>query len=76
MLGPMLSEQEYTAEMDRVAQALVDRNRALAAAQETFADAVIHAYEAGLSIADIRHATGIAHATIRNRLLERGVEIR
>ena len=68
----MMSEEEYQALMDSIAVARQQRDAAVEAAQEKFTDELIAAYEAGLTLYDINHATGVSITTIRTRFKKRG----
>jgi DNA-directed RNA polymerase specialized sigma24 family protein len=72
----MMTEDEYRDRMDRIALARQERDDAIHAAQEQFTDEVIAAYEGGLTLYDIQHATGVSITTIRTRMKERGVQAR
>ena len=69
----MMSEDEFNEQMDKVANARTERDRAIQEAQDTFTDVVIATLEAGLTLSDISHATGVSQNTLRVRLRERGV---
>lgn len=72
----MMTDDEYQELMDRVALARSKRDDTVDAAQEQFTDAVVAAYEAGLTLYDINHATGLSITTIRSRLKQRDVPAR
>lgn len=72
----MMTEDEYRDRMDRIALARQQRDAAIHAAQEQFTDEVVDAYEGGLTLYDIQHATGVSITTIRTRMKERGVKAR
>lgn len=72
----MMSEDEYQGLMDHIAAARQQRDEEIEAAQDHFADEVVAAYQAGLTLYDINHATGVSITTIRTRLKEHGVSAR
>jgi len=72
----MMSESEYESRMDALVAARRDRDAAVEAAQEKFTDELVEAYESGLTIYDINHATGLSITTVRTKFKQRGVKMR
>ena len=72
----MMSESEYEGRMDQLVSARRRRDLDVEAAQVTFTNELIEAYESGLTIYDINHATGLSVTTIRSRFKQRGVQMR
>ena len=72
----MMTEDEYRAAMDMIAAAKAHRDEAIETAQKSLTLHIAMAYDAGLTLYDIQHATGLSITTIRSRLKEHGVEMR
>lgn len=72
----MMNEEEFDAAMDRVALARSERDTEIEAARQRFIKTVIDAYEGGLTMPDIRHATGLSETTLRGWFREHNVTVR
>ena len=64
----MMSEDDYQQRMDRIVHARQQRDEAIEDAQGRLTDEIVEAYQAGLTLQDINHATGLSVTTIRSRL--------